>query len=42
VRTSRRFASDPLNVIVKVYAMTTTGVVVVNVLDTDITASCQP
>ncbi len=42
VRASRRLPGDAANVLVKVYAVTTTGVVIVSVLDTNITASCQP
>ncbi|MGH7544651.1 MAG: YncE family protein, partial [Gemmatimonadota bacterium] len=42
VKASLPLPGDPAGVIVKVYAQTTTGVVVVGVLNADITASCQP
>jgi DNA-binding beta-propeller fold protein YncE len=42
VRTSRPLPGDPAGVLVKVFAKTTAGVVVVDVRGTDVSASCQP
>lgn len=42
VKTTRPFPGDPASVRVKVFAKTPSGVVVVDVLNTDVTSSCQP
>lgn len=42
VRASRRLPGDPADVLVKVYALTPAGVVIVDVRPSDVSPSCQP